>query len=190
MCRHQLLVLLSVLLLVSSPASLLASDSVKHVYHKDKTVAFVEYGPGNQLVGCNIYDFEKHAERAELEIVNTEEPVMEIGLEQMLTLITACRKLDADRIIAEQREVGNSLSEDSVEDVTVDPANISLVSSFLRGIVPGTKWCGLGDEALNYSDVGSKPLIDSCCRAHDLCPVRLRPFRAGYGIINFSMYTK
>lgn len=62
--------------------------------------------------------------------------------------------------------------------------------SMWKGIVPGTKWCGLGDSALDYHDLGGKADVDLCCRAHDHCPVRLKAFRMGYGLINFSFYTK
>lgn len=62
--------------------------------------------------------------------------------------------------------------------------------SVWKGIVPGTRWCGLGDSALDYHDLGPRSDIDLCCRAHDHCPIRLKAFRMGYGLINFSFYTK
>ncbi|KAM8712118.1 hypothetical protein ACLKA7_012614 [Drosophila subpalustris] len=35
--------------------------------------------------------------------------------------------------------------------------------------VPGTKWCGPGDIAENYDDLGTDVELDMCCRAHDHC---------------------
>ncbi|ALC40851.1 CG30503 [Drosophila busckii] len=35
--------------------------------------------------------------------------------------------------------------------------------------VPGTKWCGPGNTAANYEDLGTEVDIDICCRAHDHC---------------------
>lgn len=67
--------------------------------------------------------------------------------------------------------------------------NSSFISLW-KGIIPGTKWCGLGDSAIDYNDLGTRPDIDLCCRAHDHCPIRLKAFRVGYGLMNLSFYTK
>ncbi|UXI14130.1 Phospholipase A2 isozyme PA4 [Sarcoptes scabiei] len=68
--------------------------------------------------------------------------------------------------------------------------DVNYFFTFWKGIVPGTKWCGLGDLASTYEDLGSKLDVDLCCRAHDHCPVRLKAFRMGYGIFNFSFYSR
>lgn len=54
----------------------------------------------------------------------------------------------------------------------------------------GTKWCGTGDIAKNYHDLGSEANVDMCCRAHDLCPVKVRAYSRRYNITNGSLYTK
>lgn len=59
-----------------------------------------------------------------------------------------------------------------------------------RGILPGTNWCGMGDRATSYNDLGFEADIDICCRAHDFCPVRLGAFSSGYGLFNWSFYTR
>ena len=48
----------------------------------------------------------------------------------------------------------------------------------------------LGDLAKNYTDLGTRKDLDTCCRAHDHCPVRLRALRYGYGLLNFGISTK
>lgn len=62
--------------------------------------------------------------------------------------------------------------------------------SIWRGILPGTNWCGMGDRATSYNDLGFESDIDICCRAHDFCPVRLSAFSSGYGLFNWSFYTR
>ena len=59
----------------------------------------------------------------------------------------------------------------------------------LSDLLSGTKWCGLGDEARNYHDLGDAAHVDICCRAHDHCPVRLKALHVDYGVINLSPYT-
>lgn len=62
--------------------------------------------------------------------------------------------------------------------------------SMINGIVPNTLWCGLGDRAANYSELGVEYKLDACCRAHDHCPIRLRPWTSDYGLINWSVSTR
>lgn len=54
----------------------------------------------------------------------------------------------------------------------------------------GTKWCGTGDIARDYYDLGIDSKVDSCCRAHDLCPVKIRAYSKRYNLTNQSLYTK
>ncbi|XP_011502702.1 PREDICTED: phospholipase A2-like [Ceratosolen solmsi marchali] len=58
------------------------------------------------------------------------------------------------------------------------------------GIVPGTKWCGTGDIAKSYHDLGSRARVDRCCRAHDLCPIKIRAYKSRYNLMNNSFFSK
>ncbi|XP_035913085.1 uncharacterized protein LOC118512569 isoform X2 [Anopheles stephensi] len=52
----------------------------------------------------------------------------------------------------------------------------SLFNTFKRkvkAIYPGTVWCGDGNQAKSENDIGFFYLTDSCCRAHDLCPITI-----------------
>ncbi|XP_041766028.1 uncharacterized protein LOC121590421 isoform X1 [Anopheles merus] len=52
----------------------------------------------------------------------------------------------------------------------------SLFNAFKRkvkAIYPGTVWCGDGNQAKSENDIGFFYLTDSCCRAHDLCPITI-----------------
>nr|CAD7428571.1 unnamed protein product [Timema monikensis] len=53
-----------------------------------------------------------------------------------------------------------------------------------------TKWCGLGDLAQNYHDLGSETKIDKCCRSHDICPAKVRAHDSRYDLKNTDFYTK
>ncbi|XP_058835045.1 uncharacterized protein LOC131692182 [Topomyia yanbarensis] len=62
--------------------------------------------------------------------------------------------------------------------------------SLLSGIIPGTKWCGTGDIAETYHDLGDDATMDRCCRTHDLCPLKVRAYQKRYNLSNNSIYTK
>lgn len=62
--------------------------------------------------------------------------------------------------------------------------------SLFSGIIPGTKWCGTGDIADSYHDLGDDATMDRCCRTHDLCPLKVRAYQKRYNLSNNSIYTK
>lgn len=41
-----------------------------------------------------------------------------------------------------------------------------------------------------YEYLGTETTMDSCCRTHDLCPIKIRAYEAKYNITNNSLYTK
>jgi len=57
-------------------------------------------------------------------------------------------------------------------------------------IFPGTKWCGAGDRAKNYDDLGLHQDTDRCCRAHDHCNDTLAPGETRKDLTNKSPFTK
>lgn len=54
----------------------------------------------------------------------------------------------------------------------------------------GTKWCGAGDLADTYFDLGEDSNLDKCCRTHDLCPIKVKAYASRYNLTNKSLYTK
>ncbi|KAJ9589842.1 hypothetical protein L9F63_027898, partial [Diploptera punctata] len=57
-------------------------------------------------------------------------------------------------------------------------------------IFPGTKWCGSGNIASNFTDLGTSSAADSCCREHDNCPDIIEAGQTKYNLTNNSFYTK
>ncbi|XP_050676621.1 uncharacterized protein LOC126973404 isoform X1 [Leptidea sinapis] len=56
-------------------------------------------------------------------------------------------------------------------------------------IMPGTKWCGAGQLALSYNELGSDINEDRCCRAHDNCRMNIGGFKRKFGYFNYMPYT-
>ncbi|XP_036339583.1 uncharacterized protein LOC118748932 isoform X2 [Rhagoletis pomonella] len=57
-------------------------------------------------------------------------------------------------------------------------------------IYPGTKWCGPGTAAVDYSDLGSHFAEDRCCREHDHCPNVLNVGECRRGLCNSGTFTR
>lgn len=55
--------------------------------------------------------------------------------------------------------------------------------------MPGTKWCGAGQLAESYNELGSDRNEDRCCRAHDNCRMNIGAFRRRFGLFNFRPFT-
>ena len=56
-------------------------------------------------------------------------------------------------------------------------------------IFPGTKWCGDGDIAESYDDLGYDVSTDSCCRKHDKCKYIIGRFTWKYNLFNYRFTT-
>ncbi|PAA58556.1 hypothetical protein BOX15_Mlig002305g4 [Macrostomum lignano] len=62
-----------------------------------------------------------------------------------------------------------------------DPKSNETASVF---IIPGTKWCGKGNVATSYENLGSEYETDKCCRDHDTCPHSITALQTRYGLKN------
>ncbi|XP_042250720.1 group 3 secretory phospholipase A2 [Thunnus maccoyii] len=56
-------------------------------------------------------------------------------------------------------------------------------------IVPGTLWCGSGNKAPSYADLGVFSDTDSCCREHDQCKDTILSFDSKFGVFNSNIFT-
>ncbi|XP_028269727.1 group 3 secretory phospholipase A2-like [Parambassis ranga] len=56
-------------------------------------------------------------------------------------------------------------------------------------IFPGTLWCGSGNKAIGYEQLGMFESADRCCREHDHCLHIIPAFTVKYGVLNPNFYT-
>ncbi|CAG9763436.1 unnamed protein product [Ceutorhynchus assimilis] len=54
----------------------------------------------------------------------------------------------------------------------------------------GTKWCGPGNRAKSYDDLGPARRSDFCCRDHDHCPEFIRAGESGFGLNNTGLFIR
>lgn len=152
------------------------------IFWDGKTLAEVLLSDAGEILHCRLHELDDPAD-AEPLIKNSGLPAQYPSFKMMLELINNCSELElpvhnlASSIATNQSETNNTISKWSPW-------------ALWNGILPGTKWCGVGDIASTFEELGSQAIVDSCCRAHDHCPVKLKAFRVGYGMINLSFYTK
>ncbi|XP_030764557.1 uncharacterized protein LOC115888840 [Sitophilus oryzae] len=165
-------------------------NSMRMVYFHDQTIAVVELGPRKLLLGCEVMEvFETDQYLKVLgELESTARPVG-ISFLEMLTLMDQCKELDEMSGLI--KEPGPGVQNKTTK--AIDQARSILSNdpfTLFRGIIPGTKWCGTGDIAKNYFDLGAQSSVDACCRTHDLCPIKVRSGTQRYNLNNNSLYTK
>ena len=97
-----------------------------------------------------------------------------ISFSDMLDLISVCGELEAKIQSTEYKTKNTQVN----------------WTTLTKGIIPGTLWCGVDDIAGDYYRLGTLWRVDKCCRAHDFCPVKVKPFKAKYKVFNFAPYTK
>lgn len=56
-------------------------------------------------------------------------------------------------------------------------------------ILPGTNYCGVGNDTTDVTVVGDMSGPDRCCREHDTCPYTIQGFQTKYNLYNFRFYT-
>ncbi|KAK2585331.1 hypothetical protein KPH14_010012 [Odynerus spinipes] len=167
---------------ITSPVNLVVSRDIRVVYYHDQTVAIVDLGANNELHDCNLIEVYE-PEEAELVLRNLSMTVspQKVSFDQMMRLMQQCETLDTSQFqyLSISTDMQNKKSYSRISTLTL-----------LSGIIPGTKWCGTGDIAENYHDLGQEANMDRCCRNHDLCPVKVRAQKSRYNLNNYSIYTK
>ncbi|CAG9559188.1 unnamed protein product [Danaus chrysippus] len=78
--------------------------------------------------------------------------------------------------------------EASEEDYDLTPEELARLRFSL--IYPGTKWCGPGNIADNYDDLGTSKEADYCCRNHDNCPDSIPAGETRFNLTNDAYYTR
>lgn len=160
-----------------------SNDSLRQVYFNEQTVAIVELAEHKRLLNCEFIEVYKNEDAVTLlyELQKLAKPV-HIGFPDMVKLMSQCTEVENNnRKPARSQSVRSSGLGKGL--FTINPLTL------LSGIIPGTKWCGTGDIADHYHDLGQDD-ADRCCRAHDLCPVKVRGYAKRYNITNMSYYTK
>lgn len=179
-----------------------ANDSLRMVYHHDQTVAVVELGRGKLLLNCELIEtIDEDDTRRLLHQLSRINRPLQVSFPQMIKLMMQCQQVESSDGEAESPPepvswLGAAGGAGGAARARLDAggAHAGLLGgsplTLLQGIIPGTKWCGTGDIAANYHDLGAARRLDRCCRTHDLCPTKVRAFSHRYNLTNNSLYSK
>uniref|UniRef100_A0A1A9UHU7 Phospholipase A2 n=1 Tax=Glossina austeni TaxID=7395 RepID=A0A1A9UHU7_GLOAU len=173
----------------------LSNNSLIMIYYHDTTIAVTELGARKLLLGCELIEIYNDQEGVVLlrDLSKYNRP-LEIRFDEMIKLMNQCERVD--KLIFAAREKSRkpiNNPNDGNENIAFNLGTIIFPKnplSILSGIIPGTKWCGTGDIADTYNDLGTETNMDRCCRQHDLCPLKIRAYQSKYGLTNDSLYTK
>lgn len=88
-----------------------------------------------------------------------------VSFKQMMSVIEECRQLSERQIPLNLQSNQLELNQPTAAGLQMSAADNKTSSLIWNGIVPGTLWCGLGDSAKHYDDLGPRQDIDICCRA-------------------------
>ncbi|KAM3957768.1 LOW QUALITY PROTEIN: uncharacterized protein ACR2FA_008203 [Aphomia sociella] len=183
------------------------NDTLRMIYYHDQTVAVVELGPGKLLLNCELietYD-EDDTSRLLRQLSRINRP-LGVTFHQMIKLMGQCQQVEGvesrreprwrrqrkwggrcrHRLALRKRRARARLDAGGAHAGLLGGSPLTL----LQGIIPGTKWCGTGDIAADYHDLGADRRLDRCCRTHDLCPTKVRAFSKRYNLTNNSLYSK
>ncbi|XP_059187443.1 uncharacterized protein proca1 [Centropristis striata] len=91
------------------------------------------------------------------------------------------------REFKERSERSGRVKKDDSDDSTLQD---EVLKRSKRGFTyPGTLWCGAGNMADSYDQLGEFADTDSCCRIHDHCPHVIHAFSSKYGHTNFKWHS-
>lgn len=142
-------------------------------------------GSANQVISCYIY-----GQASVIENRLSQYPAIEpkyVGHSEMQSVMGSCQNYFTEQLksLISKASGGVESNNNSSENNGEGGAH------FLEGIAiyPGTKWCGPGDIADNYEDLGTEADVDSCCREHDHCDDNMLTGETKHGINNTNSYT-
>lgn len=123
----------------------------------------------NILIGYTLLDVSK-------------DKIIYVNKSEMASVVQKC----TERMTKTDVQYSDNLTNTSIKS-TIEEYN-SIPKTLL--IYPGTKWCGAGNIAQNYSDLGQHTETDKCCRTHDHCNDTILPNQKKYGLWNSAVFIK
>ncbi|XP_058788807.1 phospholipase A2 hemilipin-like [Phymastichus coffea] len=157
----------------------LASDRKRELYSYEQTIVIRDANLNDKVNHCEV--IEVYEKKEVVEVLNKLKSQFNLKVE----------KIDMVRMMALVRDCDSVDNLDSKERANEVPKIKSRSpNALINGIFPGTKWCGLGNIANGFHDLGKLHNVDRCCRSHDFCPIKVLKKDQRYNLTNTAFYTK
>ncbi|KAK7076799.1 hypothetical protein SK128_008113 [Halocaridina rubra] len=152
-----------------------SSSHLKWVaYFYDQAVAAVLHDENGTMIKCTVQENrQKWEQDLALEFLGDLMPLVPLQFNPMVHLVTLCGTLNVPK------NIPSPSHPDTLGSWLFD-------SSTLQGILPGTLWCGVRDRAKHFGELGPRYELDSCCRSHDYCPIKVLGWSTRYGVPNLN----
>jgi len=151
-------------------------NSQETVLHNGRTMARVQ-GRNSSISLCTLSVVDERVKEEHIDKLKKDNYAVKlVDFDTMLDVLEACDNLTDNTLV-------NRL------DTEVADSEVGFWS-LIRGIIPGTLWCGVNDIADSYDSLGQNTRVDRCCRAHDHCPHKIKSFSSKQGLLNSTPYTK
>lgn len=142
------------------------------VRHYEQTVTIMTLDRRGQLIYCDVIELTGEQKDA-IRNLSTIYTVYEVQLQELMESLYWCEQLDTVGF----HRAGRTIDVDHTRSNEVN-----------LGILRGTLWCGLGDAADGWGELGQYS-VDLCCRTHDFCPLKVRGWQSNYGHMNYFPFT-
>ncbi|KAI5611163.1 hypothetical protein C0J50_4951, partial [Silurus asotus] len=137
-----------------------------------------------------LFYLDRNFAKAELSALESEK---ESNASYFLLNTTSCAGSSACPVGLSSQKAGDAKSKSvgqATEDKIHPASDIHTLQRSKRGFTyPGTLWCGAGNIADNYDQLGEFAETDECCRTHDQCPHVIHAFSSKYGFTNFKWHS-
>ena len=139
---------------------------------------------------------------------------MAVEFSRMMEIIGFCENLTRENETVSSR-IDNNVVDEEIGYWSLLRGIIPGIISYIKllqhnvgSVLSGTLWCGVNDIAESYSSLGYNQQLDRsvgrqkdvhvvltqsyvrCCRVHDFCPHKIKPFSSKSGLFNASPWTK
>ncbi|XP_067307169.1 uncharacterized protein proca1 [Pseudorasbora parva] len=170
--------------------TLCAKSSVVGEYHLHQVTDGAEevrsvHDPEGRLVDCSVIQNEMQVKSfmhvCRLGLRNQVSSGLKMSLTGVSEAKANCNKLKSKgerNVIAKAKQ-----------ELNFDAASNKKTRTKRGFTYPGTLWCGAGNIADNYDQLGEFEETDKCCRVHDHCPYIIHAFSSNYGYTNFKWHS-
>nr|ACO14690.1 Phospholipase A2 isozyme PA4 [Caligus clemensi] len=146
-------------------------DSYYDIFTYEETVVSIKSSKDNKIIDCQVHKIHREGDQRKKDLLNItgslSYQIHEVDMKVELQAIKKCN----EKSIEDQRK-----KEQSIRRLA------GSFRSFTASRGSGFKWCIKENVELDFHKTGSFWSVDSCCRIHEFCPVKMKKNEKKYGL--------